>query len=122
MNIGFTPEERDFRTEVIDFLTREITPEFTAEFEKEDAASSYSAPEFSRKLAAKGWLTLHWPKEYGGQERPIIYQAIVNEQLGYFRAPVGWHNISTEWVAMPIMVSAPMNKRSAFYHPLPVRK
>ena len=65
MNIGFTPEEQAFRAEVIDFLEHEITPDFTAEFEKEDAASSYSSPEFSRKLAAKGWLTLHWPKEYG---------------------------------------------------------
>lgn len=118
MNIGFTSEEQAFRAEVIDFLEQEITPEFTAEFEQEDAASSYSSPEFSRKLAAKGWLTLHWPKEYGGQERPIIYQAIVNEQLGYFRAPVGWHNISTEWVAMPIMAFGSDEQKKRFLPPI----
>ena len=49
MNIGFTPAERAFRAGVIDFLEREITPDFTEELEKEDAASSYSSPEFSRK-------------------------------------------------------------------------
>jgi alkylation response protein AidB-like acyl-CoA dehydrogenase len=103
MNVAFTPEQEAWRQEVVAFLEAELTPEFIAEVELEDAASSYASPEFSRKLADRGWLTLHWPKRYGGLERPFVDQAILNEQLGFFRAPVGHHNIATEWVALPIM-------------------
>ena len=40
-----------------------------------------------KKLAAKGWLTMAWPKAYGGREAPIIEQAIFNEARSYYRAP-----------------------------------
>lgn len=118
MDIGFTPEQEAFRQEVIAFLKQEITPEFIEQFEQEDAASSYSSPAFSQKLAERGWLSLHWPREYGGQERPLIYQAILNEQLGYFRAPVGWHNVATEWVAMPVLRYGSDEQKRRFLPPI----
>lgn len=118
MDITLTPEQQAFREEVIAFLKQEITPEFVQEFEKEDAASSYASPTFSRKLAGRGWLTLHWPREYGGEGRPLVYQAILNEQLGYFRAPVGWHNIATEWVAMPLMLYGTEKQKRHFLPPI----
>ncbi len=40
-----------------------------------------------KKLAEKGWLTMAWPKEYGGRDAPIIEQLIFNEVHGYYRAP-----------------------------------
>lgn len=118
MDITFTPEQNAFREEVIAFLEQEITPEFVQEFEQEDAASSYASPAFSRKLAEQGWLTLHWPPEYGGQGRSLIYQTILNEQLGYFRAPVGWHNIATEWVAMPLILYGTEEQKQRFLPPI----
>ena len=118
MDVGFTAEQEAFRAEVVEFLKLEITPEFVQEFEKVDAASSYASPIFSRKLAARGWLTLHWPRKYGGQERPMLYQAIVNEQLGYFRAPVGWHNIATDWVAIPLMAWGTEEQKQRFLPPI----
>src|SRR4030042_694918 len=36
-----------------------------------------------KKLAVKGWLTMAWPKEYGGQDAPIIHQLLFNEAHGY---------------------------------------
>jgi alkylation response protein AidB-like acyl-CoA dehydrogenase len=114
MDIAFTPAQQAWRQEVIEFLSRELTPDFVREFEREDAASSYASPTFSRKLAERGWLTLHWPREYGGLERPFMDQAILNEQLGYFRAPVGWHNIATEWVALPLMQYGTQEQKQRF--------
>src|ERR1044072_1366960 len=29
-------------------------------------------PEFSRKVGAKGWLGMTWPKKYGAQERSFL--------------------------------------------------
>lgn len=103
MEIRLAPEQEAWRLEVVAFLQEEMTPEFVAEVEKEDAASSYANKAFSQKLVAKGWLTLHWPRQYGGQGRPLMDLFILNEQLGRFHAPVGFHNIATEWVALPLM-------------------
>lgn len=118
MDINFTPEQVAWREEVATFLRQELTPEFMREVEREDAASSYAAPGFSRKLAGKGWLTLHWPKQYGGLERPFVDQAILNEQLGLFRAPVGHHNIATEWVALPLMEFGSDEQKARFLPPI----
>ncbi len=42
---------------------------------------------FRRRLTEKGWLTLAWPKEYGGAGRSHIEQAIFHERVSYHRAP-----------------------------------
>ncbi len=103
MDIRFTPGQEAWREEVIAFLRQEITPEFVEEYEQEETPTSYASPAFSRKLAERGWLTLHWPREYGGQERSFIDQAILNEQLGYFQAPVGSHGMGTNQVGVPLI-------------------
>jgi hypothetical protein len=45
--------------------------------------------QFKRKLADKGWLTIAWPKEYGGEAHSYIEQAIFDERTSYYRAPAG---------------------------------
>ncbi|HVC77882.1 MAG TPA: acyl-CoA dehydrogenase family protein [Candidatus Micrarchaeaceae archaeon] len=118
MKLQFTPEQEAWRAEVVAFLEQEANPSFIAEVEKEDAASSFANKEFSQKLAAKGWLTLHWPKQFGGQERPMIDLFILNEQLGRFHAPVGFHNIATEWVALPLMEFGTEEQKERFLGPI----
>jgi len=51
-------------------------------------------PEFTRKLAQKGWIGLTWPKQYGGHERSYLERYVVLEELLAAGAPVGAH-----WVA-----------------------
>jgi alkylation response protein AidB-like acyl-CoA dehydrogenase len=34
-----------------------------------------------KKLAQRGWLGMTWPKQYGGQEKPGVYEYILNEAL-----------------------------------------
>ncbi|MFQ5924874.1 MAG: acyl-CoA dehydrogenase family protein [Dehalococcoidia bacterium] len=41
----------------------------------------------ARELGERGWLSLPWPKEYGGQEHSPIEQLLFNEVVGYYRAP-----------------------------------
>ena len=48
--------------------------------------------EFNRKLAAKGWLTMAWPKEYGGAGAGPMRAADLQRGDGYHRrARVGRH-------------------------------
>jgi 3-oxocholest-4-en-26-oyl-CoA dehydrogenase alpha subunit len=51
-------------------------------------------PAFSRKLAARGWIGMALPSEYGGGGRTAVERFIVVEELLRWGAPVGTH-----WVA-----------------------
>lgn len=44
--------------------------------------------DFNRKLAARGWLGMSWPAEYGGRDMPGIYEYLLNEELSRVGAPL----------------------------------
>jgi alkylation response protein AidB-like acyl-CoA dehydrogenase len=50
--------------------------------------------DFSRKLAARGWLGMALPTEYGGRGGTAVERFVVVEELLRWGAPVGFH-----WVA-----------------------
>ena len=49
---------------------------------------------FSRKMGARGWIGMTWPKRYGGHERSALERYVVLEEMLAAGAPVGYH-----WVA-----------------------
>jgi len=51
-------------------------------------------PAFSRKVGARGWIGMTWPKRYGGHERSFLERYVVLEEMLAAGAPVGAH-----WVA-----------------------
>ncbi|QSR32186.1 acyl-CoA dehydrogenase [Nocardioides sp. S5] len=51
-------------------------------------------PEFSKRLGARGWLGMTWPRQYGGGERSALERFVVVEELLAAGAPVAAH-----WVA-----------------------
>lgn len=81
MDFGYTDEEERFRERLADFLDRELT-EKIARQNWEDLGVGPEAREFSRKLAAHGFLGMSWPKEYGGQGLPPTYDFILLDELG----------------------------------------
>jgi alkylation response protein AidB-like acyl-CoA dehydrogenase len=93
----FSEREEAFRNEVKDFLKRELPHDWaersmhwpggygTLEIENDEFLTT--AFNFRRKLAEKGWLTIAWPKEYGGEEHSYMEQAIFDEMISYNRAP-----------------------------------
>src|SRR5512134_1563797 len=57
---------------------------------KENFAQLVDTPKrraFMKKLAAKGWLGMTWPKQYGGREMKGVYEYILNEALARRHAP-----------------------------------
>lgn len=48
-------------------------------------------PDFSRRLAARGWLGMTLPREYGGHGRTALERYVVNEELLAVGAPVAAH-------------------------------
>jgi alkylation response protein AidB-like acyl-CoA dehydrogenase len=90
MHFRLEPEEENFRQEVRDFLMNELPPGWQttkghhAGLETEEEWAFYQS--MMRKLGAKGWLTLAWPREYGGQG-DTIKQFILSEEMYYYGAP-----------------------------------
>ncbi len=81
MDFGYTKEEEEFRGRLNEFLGRELTEEIARQ-NWEDKGVGPEAREFSRKLAASGFLGMSWPKEYGGQGLSPTYDFILLDELG----------------------------------------
>jgi hypothetical protein len=89
MDFDFTPEEQKFADEVERWLVENHDP-VVMDPTRENFSQLADTPErraFMKKLAAKGWLGMSWPKQYGGQEIPGVYEYILNEALARHAAP-----------------------------------
>jgi alkylation response protein AidB-like acyl-CoA dehydrogenase len=85
------PEAEILRREVREFLAIELADRPPAARAKSWGGAD---PGFSRKMAARGWIGMTWPKRYGGQERSTLERYVVLEEMLAAGAPVGSH-----WVA-----------------------
>ncbi|HTO12782.1 MAG TPA: acyl-CoA dehydrogenase family protein [Candidatus Binatia bacterium] len=85
------PEAEAFRDEVRAFLREAMGVRPTV-----SRAGSWGGfdPAFSKKLGARGWIGLTWPKKYGGHERSFLERYVLLEELLAAGAPAGAH-----WVA-----------------------
>ncbi len=89
MDFEFAAEERRFEAEVEHFLEAEHSPD-VMDAHPEQLSQTVDSPAkraFMRKLAERGWLGMSWPKQYGGQERPGIYDFMLTEALSRVGAP-----------------------------------
>jgi alkylation response protein AidB-like acyl-CoA dehydrogenase len=89
MDFRLSEEQDKFRQEVRDFLEGEIKQGL---WEPScDAWIMGHNPEFTRRVAKKGWIGLTWPKEYGGQGRSYIDRLILTEEMLRYGAPAACH-------------------------------
>ena len=90
MELKLTADEAAFRTELRDFLKRELTPEVWhahRDMNEQGMWTPAFTKAFRRKLGAAGYIGMGWPKEYGGGGRSRVYQAIFWDEMEYHRAP-----------------------------------
>ena len=94
-DIKFTEQEEDFRQEIRDFLRETLPGDWDPLGQAGQSADERQdfTRQMTQALADKGWLTLAWPEEYGGQARPIMEQVIYNEEMSYKNVPGyrTWH-------------------------------
>jgi alkylation response protein AidB-like acyl-CoA dehydrogenase len=101
-DIDFGPRVNDFRLEVRAWLG-ENWKGWKISSEETRYNHIRADRSFSLKLAAKGWLTLHWPKEYGGQERPALDRLVLEEELAYVDAPIKWHDTAVNMLGPALL-------------------
>ena len=87
MEFKFTAEDEEFRTELRAFMKTELPDpwEGAGRYPEDDDWDLNQV--IRQKMAEKGWLTMHWPEEYGGQNASPVKSAIYNEEIAYMRAP-----------------------------------
>lgn len=99
MDFALTPEQKAFRAEIRAFLVREVPPHRA----REDGWITGFSPEFSRKLGARGWIGVTWPKQYGGQEKTYLDRVILTEELLRAGAPVAAHWIGDRQIGPALL-------------------
>ncbi len=92
MEFKLNPEQEALKQEFEDFFSEEEknAPKSWVGGHEEDLNTKEGWAYHSsvkKKLAQKGWLTLPWPKQYGGRELSHIAQVIFNESWSYHRVP-----------------------------------
>jgi len=118
LDFSFSPEERAFREEVAAFLEKEVPEELR---EKRLTYFDMSAQHdwiqvhrhMAEKLGEKGWLSLHWPVEYGGKGVSPFYRLILREELARFHSP-GYDSIGCGIVAPAILLKGSEEQKKKF--------
>ena len=95
MDFRFTPEQERLRAEVRDWLAEHLPEDFPRapgndpEYEPPRYPEALKfAREFNQRLAQRGWLTAHWPQEYGGMGLGVMEQVVLREELAWRDAPI----------------------------------
>ena len=90
--IRLPPECDKLRDEVRAFLANEVAagtfvPDRPGHGDNHNRA-------FSRRVGAKGWIGMTWPKKYGGHERTFLERFVVTEEFRVANAPVRLHFVA----------------------------
>ncbi|MDB4433353.1 acyl-CoA dehydrogenase family protein [bacterium] len=98
MDFGFTQEESDLRREIEEFVKEALPPDWDewavywpgsyGTMPQMEAEFQEVTKSFNRMLGEKGWLSLGWPREYGGQGS-TMKAAIAGDVFSYYRVPSG---------------------------------
>ncbi len=84
MDLTFNDTELAFRDELRGWLADNPAGEAP---ESEDEHYAWRR-DFQRRLAAGGWASVHWPREYGGRGATLTQSAIFFEELGRSGGPL----------------------------------
>lgn len=118
MYFKFTQQEESFREELSGWLRRQIGDRDIGCEEDENSDEVWDFTLRMRKsLAEKGWLTMAWPREYGGQDASHMMQVIFAEEMAYNRAP-GRDIFATRMLAPTLMLHGSETQKQSYLPPV----
>jgi alkylation response protein AidB-like acyl-CoA dehydrogenase len=105
VEFDWSADDAAHRREVREFLAAEL-PDDWEEISKHgpggDSQAAFSKI-FCGKMAERGWLTQHWPAEYGGRDAAPWRHSIVGEELWAVGEPRGAQYMNVNWIGPAIM-------------------
>jgi alkylation response protein AidB-like acyl-CoA dehydrogenase len=106
MEFAWRPEHEAYRQELRDLMRANLPNDWWENY----AWDSPSSPElmqfargFARKLAEKGHVVSHWPKEYGGRESEAWEHIILSEEMWSEGEPRSSLYLGSNWAGPAIM-------------------
>ena len=90
--IRLPPECERLRRDVRAFLAEEIA-NGTFDSHRPGHGDSHDRA-FSKRIGARGWIGMTWPKKYGGHERSFLERYVVTEEFRVANAPVRLHFVA----------------------------
>ncbi len=122
MDFKLTVEQEKFKEELEVFFAKQmINAPAEYEFGGRDAMITEDGWRFhleiAKKLGEKGWISRAWPRQYGGQDAPIVEQLIFNEVRAYYGAP-GVDIAGVNMLAPTLLVAADEKQKKRFLPPI----
>lgn len=105
MDFSYPAEVEQFRTELRDWLSENLTEELVAARRPpgRDGAAIELLRGWSATMADAGWAAVSWPREYGGRGATVLEQLVYTEETTRARAPMPLNVIGLNNIAPAIM-------------------
>ena len=105
MDFSYPAEVEEFRTELRDWLSANLTSELIAArrpSDRDDAAFEMLRV-WNQTMADAGWAAVSWPRDYGGRGATVLEQLVYTEETTRARAPMPLNVIGLNNIAPAIM-------------------
>lgn len=105
MDFSYPAEVEQFRAELRDWLSKNLTGELVAARRpagRDDVAFEMLRA-WSATMADAGWAAVSWPREYGGRGATVLEQLVYTEETTRARAPMPLNVIGLNNIAPAIM-------------------
>jgi alkylation response protein AidB-like acyl-CoA dehydrogenase len=120
MEFGYSPEQEALRRDVRAFIAENMTDAVRAEMDDLNEGfgvgpgrhNADNVNEFFRKIHARGWLGISYPKEYGGQGGDRMTQYIVEEEFARVNISLGLAGSGA-----PAIMAAGTEEQKQYYIP-----
>jgi alkylation response protein AidB-like acyl-CoA dehydrogenase len=120
MEFEFTPEQEKLRAEVREFLNRELPADWvgytatTVDDHVDHRPDGFDIfKKMARKMGEKGWLSMTWPKEYGGQASSYVTYLVFLEEIAKRGSP-GHNAVGPKMLAPTLMKFASDEQKKHF--------
>ncbi len=124
MDFQLTEEQRRLKLEVQQFIRSVLPPDWIGypsttiyDGEVHAARGLEMFKDIARKLGEKGWLSMPWPKEYGGAACSKIDYLIFQEEMARYGVP-GFNNVATKMLAPTLFVYGTEQQKLKFLQPI----
>ena len=124
MGFQFTAEQEKFRQEVRTFLDTDLPSGWVdyigptiddSVVNREDGWQVFK--DMARKLGEKGWLSMFWPKEYGGQSCSYVDYLIFLEEIARRGSP-GYNAIGAKMLAPTLIDCGTEEQKERYLKPI----
>jgi alkylation response protein AidB-like acyl-CoA dehydrogenase len=116
VDIDYTPGQQRLREELreyfADLMTEERREALAATTGEYGSGNVYR--EVVQQMGKDGWLTLGWPEEFGGQNRPAMDQLIFSDEAAVAGAPVPFLTIDS---VAPTIMHYGTDEQKAYFLP-----